>query len=87
MRKLGNKTSIFVIVISMIGSSAWADPLAAGKPAGVHKAQESNGTEWMVIGGVIALGAGILIATSGGRSSASNQGQPITVTATSATAI
>ena len=87
MRKLGTKISSFVIVISMIGSSAWADPLAAGKPAGVHKAQESSGAEWAVIGGVAALGAGILIATSGGRSSPANQGQPITVVATSATAI
>jgi len=80
------KVSIFVIVISMIGSSAWADPLAAGKPAGVHKAQESSGTEWAVIGGIAALGAGILIATSGGRSS-NNQGMPISVVATTATAI
>ena len=85
MRKLGTKISTFVIVISMIGSSAWADPLAAGKPAGVRKAQES-GTEWAVIGGIAALGAGILIATSGGRSS-NNQGFPITVVATSATAV
>ncbi len=69
----------------MIGSSAWADPLAAGKPAGVRKAQESSGMEWAVIGGVVALGAGILIATSGGRSSDA-KGFPITVVATSATA-
>ena len=62
------KVCTFVIVISMIGSSAWADPLAAGKPAGVRAAQ-MGGTEWAVIGGIAALGAGILIATSGGRSS------------------
>jgi hypothetical protein len=86
MRKLGTKISTFVIVISMIGASAWAEPLAAGKPAGVKKAQ-MGGTEWAVIGGIAALGAGILIATSGGRSSPANQGQPITVVATTATAI
>lgn len=79
------KVCTFVIVISMIGSSAWADPLAAGKPAGVRAAQ-MGGTEWAVIGGIAALGAGILIATSGGRSS-NAQGQPITVVATTATAI
>jgi hypothetical protein len=78
MRKLASKTGIFVIVISMIGSSAWADPLAAGKPAGVRKAQ-STGTDWAVIGGIAALGAGILIATSGGRSSEA-KGQPINIT-------
>ena len=78
--------STFVIVISMLASSAWADPLAAGKPAGV-KAAQMTGTEWMVFGGIGALAAGVLIATSGGRSSPANQGQPITVVATSATAI
>jgi len=60
--------STFVIVISMVASSAWADPLAAGKPAGV-KAAQMTGTEWMVFGGIGALAAGVLIATSGGRSS------------------
>jgi len=60
--------STFVIVISMLASSAWADPLAAGKPAGV-KAAQMTGTEWMVFGGIGALAAGVLIATSGGRSS------------------
>jgi hypothetical protein len=78
--------STFVIVISMLASSAWAEPLAAGKPAGV-KAAQMTGTEWMVFGGIGALAAGVLIATSGGRSSPANQGQPITVVATSATAI
>jgi len=76
--------SSFVIVISMLASSAWADPLAAGKPAGVKVAQ-MGGTEWMVFGGIGALAAGVLIATSGGRSS-NPSGQPITVVATTATA-
>jgi hypothetical protein len=61
MHKQGTKIGTFVIVISMIGASAWAEPLAAGKPAGVKKAQ-MGGTEWAVIGGIAALGAGILIA-------------------------
>jgi hypothetical protein len=78
--------STFVIVISMIASTAWAEPLAAGKPAGV-KAAQTSGTEWMVFGGIGALAAGILIATSGGRSSAANQGQPIVVVTTTATAV
>jgi hypothetical protein len=77
--------STFVIVISMVASSAWAEPLAAGKPAGVRQAQDS-GKEWLVFGGVGALAAGILIATAGGRSSAANQGQTITVVTTNATA-
>jgi hypothetical protein len=72
--------STFVIVISMVASSAWAEPLAAGKPAGVHQAQDS-GKEWLVFGGIGALAAGILIATSGGRSS-NPSGQPISVVTT-----
>ena len=76
--------STFVIVISMVASSAWAEPLAPGKPAGV-KAAEMTGTEWMVFGGIGALAAGVLIATSGGRSSPANLGQPITVTAPATT--
>jgi hypothetical protein len=79
------KVSSFVIVISMIASAAWAEPLAAGKPAGVKAAQES-GTEWLVFGGIAALGAGILIATSGGRSSDA-QGQPIVIVNTTGTAV
>ena len=76
--------STLVIVISMVASSAWAEPLTAGKPAGVKSAQ-SSGTEWMVFGGIGALAAGILIATSGGRSS--NPSSPVvTVIATTATA-
>jgi len=77
--------SAFVIVISMVASSAWAEPLAPGKPAGVHQAQD-NGKEWLVFGGVGALVAGVLIATSGGRSSPPGQGQPVTVVTTSGTA-
>ena len=77
--------STFVIVISMVASSAWADPLAAGKPAGV-KAAQMTGTEWMVFGGIGALAAGVLIATSGGRSS-DPVSPTVTVVNTSSTAI
>ena len=78
------KVSTFVIVISMIASSAWAEPLAAGKPAGV-KAAQMTGKEWMVFGGLGVFAAGVLIATSGGRSS-NPQNQTVTVITTSATA-
>jgi hypothetical protein len=86
MRTLSTNVSIFVIVISMVASSAWAEPLAAGKPAGVKAAQDSSGTEWLVFGGIGALAAGILIATSGGRSS-NAQGQPIVAVTTTGTAV
>jgi hypothetical protein len=79
MRNFGT----LVIVISMLASSAWAEPLTAGKPAGV-KAAQMGGKEWLVFGGVAAVGAGVLIATSGGRSS-NVQNQTVTVVTTSAT--
>jgi len=79
MRNFGT----LVIVISMVASSAWAEPLTAGKPAGVKSAQIS-GKEWLVFGGIGAVAAGVLIATSGGRSS--NPGnQTVTVVTTTAT--
>lgn len=80
-KRLGGSMRNFgtlVIVISMIASTAWAEPLTAGKPAGVKSAQ-SGGKEWLVLGGIGALAAGILIATSGGRSS-NPSGQVINVT-------
>jgi hypothetical protein len=80
MRKL----CAVVIGISLtVSSLAWAEPLAPGKPAGVHKAQ-MTGKEWLVLGGVAALGIGIAIAASGGRSSDA-QNLPVTVVTTSAT--
>jgi hypothetical protein len=80
MRKL----STFVIVISMVASSAWADPLAAGKPAGVHAAQMGD-KEWLVFGGIGAVAAGLLIATAGGGHD-TVPSQVITVVTTSGTA-
>jgi hypothetical protein len=60
----------FVIAISIGASSlAWAEPLSPGKPAGVQAAQEMTNKEWAVFGGIAAVGVGILVATSGGRSS------------------
>ena len=78
------KVCSFVIAIGLTASPmAWAEPLAPGKPAGVHAAQMGN-KEWFVLGGVAALGIGIAIATSGGRSS-NAQNLPVTVVTTSAT--
>jgi hypothetical protein len=65
MRKL----CTFVIAIGLVTSPTWADPLAPGKPAGVHQAQGMGNKEWLVLGGVAAVGIGVAIATAGGRSS------------------
>ena len=72
----------FVIAIGMMAApAAGAQSLAPGKPAGVQKAQMTS-KEWFVLGGVAAVGIGIAIATSGGRSS---NVPPQTVTVAGAT--
>jgi len=69
----------FVIAIGMMAAPlAQAAPLAPGKPAGV-KAAQMTGKEWLVLGGIAAVGIGVAIATSGGRSS-NVPAQTITVT-------
>ena len=75
----------FVTVTALLMSSAaFADPLAPGKPAGVHQAQMGD-KEWLVFGGVGALVAGILVATNGSGSHAAVVNPPLTVVTTSAT--
>ncbi len=69
----------FVTVTALLMSSvAFADPLAPGKPAGVHAAQMGD-KEWLVFGGVGLVVAGILIATNGSGSHAAVVNPPITV--------
>jgi hypothetical protein len=70
----------------VVSPLAWAEPLSPGKPAGVRAAQMTD-KEWIVFGGIAALGAGIAIATAGGRSSSANSSQPVSVVTTSGTAI
>jgi hypothetical protein len=81
MRKL----CITAVAISLLGSSlAWADSsLSPGKPAGVHQAQMGS-KEYIVFGGIAALAAGVLIATSGGRAS-NPSGQSVVVSAPTTT--
>ena len=82
MRKLCS----FVIAIGLSASpTAWADPLAPGKPAGVHQAQEMGSKEWLILGGAAAVGIGVAVATSGGRSSNAGN-QAVSVQTTTATA-
>ena len=70
----------FVIAIGMMAAPmAEAATFAPGKPAGVKSAQEVGNKEWFVLGGIAAVGIGVAIATSGGRSS-NVPTQTITVT-------
>ena len=85
MRKFYLEAGAVGIAIALsISGTAFAGPLAPGKPAGVHKAQATD-KEWLVFGGLAVLGAGILIATAGGRHTDAPTQVPTVVT-TSATA-
>jgi len=81
MRKLGS----FVTAIGLIASPmVWAEPLAPGKPAGVHQAQGMTDKEWLVFGGLAVAGIGFAIATAGGGNN-SAQNPSVSVVTTSAT--
>jgi len=77
-----------IAAVSFATAVAWAgEPLSAGKPAGIQKAQAGSATtEWLVFGGIAALGVGILVATSGDRSSPAGGPPPVSVVTTTGTA-
>jgi hypothetical protein len=61
-----HKSFAIICAIVLAGSgTAYAEPLVAGKPAGVHAAQMTS-KEWLVFGGLAAVGAVVLIASAGG---------------------
>jgi hypothetical protein len=70
--------------MTLIASTAFAGdafagdvgPLAAGKPAGVKKAQAGDNTALIVIGGIVVAGVAIGLAAS----SNGNPGGPVTLT-------
>jgi hypothetical protein len=66
MRKSYLKSFAIVAAIALtVSGTALADPLAPGKPAGVHAAQMGD-KEWLVFGGIAAVAAVVLIASAGG---------------------
>jgi len=54
---------ITVLVAASLATAVQAEPLAAGRPAGVHAARMSAGNEALMIGtgAVILAGVGILV--------------------------
>ena len=85
MRKASLRTGAIVTAIALSFSAmAWAEPLAPGKPAGVHAAQMGD-KEWLVFGGIAVVVAAVLIANNGDGQHAAVTTQPITVVTTSAT--
>jgi hypothetical protein len=85
MYKASIRAGAIVTVIALsLSTLAWADPLAPGKPAGVHAAQMGN-KELLVFGGIGVLAAAVLIANNGSGSHAAVATQPITVVAPTTT--
>ena len=85
MRRATIKIGAIVTAIALsFAGMASAEPLAPGKPAGVHAAQFGE-KEWLVFGGIAVVAAAVLIAQAG---SGEHQGvvtPPITVIAPSTT--
>lgn len=67
------------LATTLVVTSAFAAPLAPGKPAGVKKAQGETGT-MMIVAGVAVVGIGIGLVASG-----NGNGPGVSSTATSAT--
>jgi hypothetical protein len=63
---------------------ALGDPLAPGKPAGVHNAQLGD-KEWLVLGGLGLLAVVVIVANAGSGEHAAVIAQPITVVGTTTT--
>jgi hypothetical protein len=86
MRRVSIKAGALVTAIALSFSAmAWADPLAPGKPAGVHAAQGMSDKEWLVFGGIGVVVAAVLIANAGSGDHAAVTTQPITVVAPTTT--
>ncbi len=87
MLRKSQKIGAFVIAISVAASSiALGEPLAPGKPAGVHKPQMLGEKEWLVAGGIGVLVTAILVANAGDGEHAVVTTQIPTVVNTTSTA-
>ena len=65
MRKATIKTGAIVTAIALsVSGMAMAEPLAPGKPAGVHAAQFGS-KEWLVFGGIAVAAVAVLISQAG----------------------
>ena len=64
--------SVVTAIALAVPGTSFAGPLAPGKPAGVHEAQMAD-KEWLVVGGIGLVVAGLLVATAGGGHGATPQ--------------
>ena len=77
---------IAAVAAGLIFTPALADPLAPGKPAGVHQAQYWNdNTTWIIVGVGIAAVAIAVAASSGNSGGPTSVTPPSTSTSTTTT--
>lgn len=79
--------SLVVICSALLFSTStlYAEPLAAGKPAGLHRAQFEDGNGMFVVAGAALVGITIALATASNNVGAPAQTSPGTSTSTSTT--
>lgn len=83
MRILIASALSMTLLVSGAMAAGTSGPLAPGKPAGVRQAQDTDTTALVVIGGIVAAGVAIGLATS----SSGNPGGPVALTTTPSTTI
>jgi hypothetical protein len=72
----------FVVAAGLVVSPlAWAGPLPAGKPAGIHHAQMSTGS-WVVAGGLGAIALTVIAVAASGDDAPAQAGTTTTTTST-----
>jgi hypothetical protein len=75
----------FVVAASLVASPlAWADPLPAGKPAGIHHSQMST-SSWVVAGGLGAIALTVIAVAASGDDSTPAQAATTTTSSTATT--
>ena len=79
--------SVLVICSAMLltASHVWAQPLAAGKPAGLRKAQLEDGNGMFLVAGAALVGITVALATASNDVSTPVQTSPATSTSTTGT--
>ena len=56
---------IAAVAASLMAAPVWAQPLAPGKPAGVHEARRGASTGLLIAGGLLVAGLVAVVAFSG----------------------
>jgi len=77
--------AVFCSALLLSATSVWAQPLAAGKPAGLRQAQLEDGNGMFLVAGAALVGITIALATASNDVSTPAQTSPATSTSTTGT--